>query len=279
MRTNHLSLATLVLAAPVAGCTAIADPGQYVQDPGCDLRMDFLGMSAHTSQRTHLYVDSPTDATFEGVGLTCHVVLDPTPAPDFSIRLPEGVISHRSKVDFYSDVNDNGTYDGALDPATNPGGDHTWVRSGLCEAEPLAFSHVFVFDDFTIPSGRPNAATVHFVGFPASTGPVEVRVFQRDADLGDVSIGLYHKTSTGSTGTFDVVIDGIVDASTDLDLRVEVWVDRNANGAVDPGGPDVAFTKTVQSNVLGGTAGLVLDFAALGTVGPYDGTGPYVTTN
>lgn len=234
----HL-LTTLPLLASLAGCTAIADPGSFVHDTGCDLSLTLVDFDGpHLGQNLTVQIDSPiSDANRQTKGLAMLVGI---PAGDFTIALPKAVHYRDSVIDFFVD---NTEPFGVYNPQNAGGsgrGDHSWTLTPACSAH--SFTHVAQFDDFEEFPALDEDLAFELVGFGLTGQRVELLVTQIDPGLDAVDgdgdgrfvLAFQHTTvaAEGVVGRFVAEpLRGMLDRGASF--RVEVFVDRDADGVVD----------------------------------------------
>lgn len=235
------TLLTFACVFALGGCTFIADVDSYKADEGCNLEMRLTEFSAHFTgpHRMEFLIVNPSQIEPQG-NLASVLVLDPTPAIDFDINVPNAIPNRDHEIRFYADVDSNGIVEPTVAGARQ---DHTWILTNVCEPQPIPFVHVFTFQDFTEPNPIGEDLTVRMSGIPEAGGAFELRVIVRiTPDPTDPSttiertIGTYHKPVRENgvdtdADPFLVTIPGIVDAGVDYTL--EAWADGNGNGLFD----------------------------------------------
>ena len=229
-----------VLASATAGCTAIADPGSYTHDTGCDLDLELVGFDGpHQTQDLTIQLDTPPGAgvSQETKGLAMVVGI---PAGTMHFQIPLGVHYRNALVDFFVD---NTPPFETYNPQVAGGGgrgDHSWTLVPACDA--LRFEHVAQFDDFEEYTALDEDLLFDMSGFGLDGKNIELIVSQFDADLdavdgdGDGRFTLAFQHTTNATdavgGHFlPKALRGMLDRGADF--RVEVWVDRDGDQVVD----------------------------------------------
>lgn len=149
---------------------------------------------------------------------------------DYDLLMKRALSPGDYRVDFYSDVSEDGVYSG-LPTEENAGLDHAWREEGV-ESGCMTFTHTFDFDD--IAQGRAMTAGGDFVlnvtnaeAFANHPFNMDVLVSRLRRTAGQYRIQHMH------TGAFEARIPTIVSGSDFY--SVEAWVDMNDNGVYDVG--------------------------------------------
>ncbi len=232
------------------------DPGNGGDDLGLrDLAFEMTGMDPHVGQLVEIrIVGDDTAKNAHGSAKNAHgneleskVVLDPLPAADFRVNLPDGVPSGAHNLDFYADLNGNRAYDA-------PPADHAWrIALGASGALAPTFAHNTTFTDIENPA--PDVAldfTMNVTGVSPHVGQLfEVRVI--DTETGH-TVGQYRLASIASAD-FTITIPGVVHDGTEY--SVDYYADLNGNGEYDAPTADHAWRDIATA----GASGLTIDFA------------------
>ena len=241
------TLCPALLASALSGCTAIADPGSYEYDTGCDLELELVGFDGpHLGADLTVQLDTPPDSS--GIRQTKGVMMVVgIPEGNMTFRIPTGVHYRNASIDFFVD---NAPPFGSYNPqlvGSNVRGDHSWTIEPACGAH--SFTHVAQFDDFEEFTALSDDLVFDMEGFGLSGQSVEFLVTQYDADLdavdgdgdGRFTLAFQHTTSaTETAGHFrSARLRGSLDRGAGF--VVEVFVDRNGNQVVEdsstPGDP------------------------------------------
>ncbi len=270
MKTMKTTLSALLLVASSAasgGCYAVSNLDRFEQASDTpapsttgkatsayrDLRLTLLNMKPHAAQRFEYRVVSddnqilsmglllPLGARIEDDGVTVDPVV---------INIANAVPRQGNlRLDFFSDVNDSGGYDGIGEVKDKK--DHAWRIAPLNDIDPsfgqvdedlidISFTHNMIFTDIDrvgeelSPAKATGAdATVRLVNMANFTGKlVEVRVVERST--GHVT-GLcrYPVLPEGDVVTS---LAGVLDPGVDYD--VEIYADSNGDLSFQPTGTD-----------------------------------------
>lgn len=292
LRTASLSLACLALSS----CTVIADLDSYKVDRGCDLRMDLTDFAAHFTgpHRMEFFVvptaEALADAGADVATLSSILVLDPTPAIDFTVRMPNAVPNRAHEIQFYADQNNNGLVETLVNDVRI---DHTWVVNDVCRRDPIPFEHTLIFQGFTRPAGIGQNLVVNVSNLPEAGGAFELRAIvavpidpARPTETVERTFGVYHRPTrdaglAGDMDPFTATIPGIVDGGVTYIL--EIWADGDDDGAFDRD-TDGTFDGTDDRHYrieVGGNALLTpfeLDFSNGTLAGQTDHSGVVVVT-
>jgi mono/diheme cytochrome c family protein len=216
--------------------TAWIDAGGARQD----LRFQMQGMTPHVGQRlVARLVDDSGELRFRAV-------FDPLPAASFTIFLPQVMPRGDHVLEFWADVNGNGSYDA-------PPADHAW-RVSVPPSGLLSFTHSTSFTDVgaAAPSEPGLPLTFDATGFTPHLGQVFGLSVHKVSD--GRLVGSYRLASVPAA-SFRVTIPGVVEPGEDY--RVDFYADMNGNGAYDAPPADHAW-RVLQSS---DAAGLAVTFA------------------
>jgi len=188
------------------------------------LTFDFTGMAPHLGQQLEIRVRDVNQTGREVGRFTMPAIM----SPNFTVCLPYLDLGRTYFVDFYADLNQNGTYDA-------PPTDHVW-REMISEAqgdESLAFNHNTNFTDI----GESSTLTVDFTNMTPHLGQMlELRVTEtasgKEVDRYKGTIGVKD---------FQVEIPGI---RAGQEYNVDFYADLNQNGLYDAPPTDHAWRET-----------------------------------
>jgi len=180
------------------------------------ITLDFTGMTPHVGQDLYLYVRNADDGSFVD-SLTLAV-----DNADFSVAF-DSVPPGDYNVDFYADLNQNGSYDA-------PPTDHAWriELPDFMADTTLAFAHNTDFTDiFPAGDGDTYQLTISFVDMDPHVDQ-DLILYLRDPDSGDFIDSV--KVIPVSTADFEVVFDSV---AKDTDYNLDFYADLNQNGVYD----------------------------------------------
>lgn len=256
----------------LGGCSIVVDADSYRLDRGCDLNLDLAGFDGpHMGLSTFVQVDAPDPDAASGLRLAGLVRVDGIPSGVMQLRIPVGVPTESSVLDFYVD-NNNPTPEGIYNVVSSSGsgrGDHSWTIAAPCGETYNAFTHRGTFDDFPITVGLDEPLVFELQGFDIAGDNVEIRVLHYDENLdavdgtgdGRYTRAFLHATSQTSTdpGTGPVLVlnplRDMLDRGVAFD--VELFIDLNGDQVVNDS------TTTNDPN----DEGFVYHFAVPGSVG------------
>lgn len=202
-----------------------------------NLIFKFQGMNPHIGQRLEVRLRDISQ-TGKEVG---RVVVDAIATPDFTVNLPFLELGHSYLLDFFADLNQNGTYDA-------PPMDHAW-RATLSDVggdEVMQFDHNTNFTDI----GASGLLTVDFSGMNPHLGQMlELRVIDATTHK---EIGRIKQMVT--VPDFEVAVPGLKPGRI---YRVDFFADLNQNGQYDAPPMDHAWREMVT----GVTGDQTLSFA------------------
>jgi len=243
------SLAPVLLAsAMTCGCTAIADPGSYELDTGCDLELELIDFGmVHPDNNLTIQIDSEPNSAGnrETKGIAMLVGIPPGV---LSFHIPLAIHDRTSSIDFFVD---NAPTFGTYNPQAVSGtgrGDHSWILDPACG--PHTFRHVAQFEDFEEYTALDENLVFDMQGFDLAGNRLELLVSQYDQELDDVdgpegdgrfTLAFQHTTNaTDVAGHFVTTpLRGMLERG--VPFRVEVFVDRDGDQVVDdvttPGDP------------------------------------------
>ena len=188
------------------------------------LTLDFSGMTPHVGQQLEVRVRD-VNQTGREVG---RFSMPSIVVPDFQVCLPHLDLGRTYFVDFYADLNQNGTYDA-------PGADHAW-REMLSEAAgdtSLSFSHNTNFTDI----GESNTLTIDFTGMNPHVGQLlELKV--TDSETGEE---VERVRGIIRVPDFKVNIPGIISGNS---YNVDFYADLSGNGLYDAPPTDHAWRES-----------------------------------
>ncbi len=188
------------------------------------LTLDFTDMNPHLGQQLEIRVRDVNQTGREVGRFTMPAIL----VPDFTVCLPYLDLGRTYFIDFYADLNGNGTYDA-------PPMDHAW-REMVAEApgdESLAFSHNTNFTDI----GESSTLTIDFTGMNPHVGQMlELRVIE-------TASGKEVERFKGMIGVPDFKID-IPGIQSGKEYDVDFYADFNGNGLYDAPPMDHAWRET-----------------------------------
>lgn len=201
----------LALSLPASGCTLLVgdqiDPLETDDTP--DMVFDLIGFDPHIGQITELrLVNDAVPPIVQAVA-----IYDPLPGPDVTVELDNVVRPNVRRVDFYSDLNENGVIDPPEPDPVEPGRllfpDHMWRRI-LAEDGTGEFMHSTDFTDIV----NDDPGLLSLGNFQLSiTGTAEftdqpAQLWVTDASDRDVG---YYFLGAITGDSVDITIQGIID--------------------------------------------------------------------
>lgn len=149
---------------------------------------------------------------------------------DYDLLMKRALSPGDYRVDFYSDVSEDGMYSGIPTP-DNAGLDHAWREPGDASGC-MTFVHNTDFIDIGVGAASPSGNA--FVLNVTNATPFADHPFNMDLLVGGErrTVGQY-RIQHMHTGAFEARIPAIVSVSDFY--SVEAWVDMNDNGAYDAG--------------------------------------------
>lgn len=189
------------------------------------LAFNATGMTPHVGQDFYWrVVDKIT-----GMEVARHVIQG-IPSADFSFEKAALTVGHKYRVDFYADLNGNGTYD-------EPGTDHAWrVETDAVTGDTeINFAHNTNFEDI----GFPDLLTLSLDGMVPHVGQMfGFRVLDLASRL---EVGRVVLDSILEPG-FQVSVPGIKPGGN---YQLDFFADLNKNGKYDTPGTDHAWRRFV----------------------------------
>lgn len=221
----------------LGGCTVLTDLGAYDTDVGCDLRAGFRGFGPHASADETMYLRVEMESsTSEASALTGSYVIQPLPGSDFDLNVPGGVFSAFEHVDYFIDVNGDALYTPVDDLGARQ--DEGWIYERPCVGDGPLLTYDETFFDFDEPTPLGRDLELTLLDLPPFEGPVEVRAYVEDPEIGEHTLCFYRGPST-EMGALDVMVPRCVPPNSVV--HVEVWVDENDDNNVDPWPAETAF--------------------------------------
>lgn len=227
----------LVLSLAILGCSD-DNPTEPNPQPSADrdLMVNLDGMTPHVGQMMEFRVAT-------GNTLISAYVLDPLPSATFAFTVDSSVPDGAHRLDFFADLNNNGSYDA-------PPADHAWrVDLPTSGDVNVSFSHNTTFTDISDPSVSDSGLgfLLDLSGFQPHNGQLfEAKVVH--VSTGRV-VGQYRLDEVPNPN-FDIEIRDIVQSGEQY--NVDFYADLNGNGSYDAPPTDHAWrvTQTATSHGL-----------------------------
>ncbi len=272
VRMSILIVSSVSLLLVAVGCGDDgnpAGPGDGGGDAAFrDFSLTLRGMDPHVGRLLVLTVAGGTSGKNARTGgVEARFVLDPLPAAEYGLFVPDGVPEGTFDLDFYADLNGSGSYDA-------PPIDHAW-RIALPASGNVAeeFTHNTTFTDIgATPPVEGGDFTLDLSGLDPHVGQLfELRVIETESGA---TVGQY-RLGAVPAAAMTITIPGII--ADGMEYSVDFYADLNGSGGYDAPPVDHAWRLAGA----GTSSGLVLSFShstAFTDIGFTEGGGPIEET-
>jgi hypothetical protein len=182
--------------------------------------LNLTNMTPHVGQMLSFYVEGmESDAVTDSLSM----IID---TANFTVEFDSLMNSADYNLDFYADMNGNGSYDA-------PPTDHAWriVLNDIQGDTTINFVHntdfTDIFGDTTAVDTGNYSVTVMFTGYTSNVGQ-NFTVYLKNPDSNQIVDSL--TIAPLDTADFTVVFDSVM---TDSDYNIDFFVDANSNGSLD----------------------------------------------
>ncbi len=219
-----------MLLSLVGGCSLIVEDGvgglMTSDNAKRDVRITMIDLDPHEGQYLDFQIIRPADPDLPASVsvVEARAIIDPLPFPCFEIDWPLGASLGATRLDFYADLDMDGTL-------SAPGDDHVWRRELATEADgtgTFRFIHDVNFDDIrsTLAVATGLDLEVTLTGIDEQNGRLAVvsvlREFRETVELPfQESLSGIGVVGAIEGGLMDITIPGLLDAGEGYQIEID----------------------------------------------------------